>query len=232
VFVLLGGPIQSRPPKAVYNSLSLIERRGGRISTRFALSVRRDGEHSNIEEKAQHYTNATCQHISDGMAGHGEEDYFDDADFDALPDSEFIELENKAIQFTQAQTQARAVVAPSSDYGDEFDEIDFNDDEVVIDESRSTAAVVATIHRSIPGQATQQERFRQQRYGTINSSNSIAQIPNRPRPTPPRFNETVQVRPRAATPLNDSIVAQQGSQPSDVKVESLQEQLEEVCGTI
>lgn len=163
------------------------------------------------------------------MAGHDEEDYFDDDDLDALPDSEFVELENKAIQFTQAQTQAtRAVVAPSSDYGDDFDEVDFDDDAVVVDESRSTPAIVTSIHRGIPGQATQQEQFRQQRYGTVNSSNSITQLANRPRPTPPRFNEKIQVRRPAVVPLNDSIVAQQGSQVSDVNVESLQKQLEEV----
>ncbi|KUJ16318.1 uncharacterized protein LY89DRAFT_669845 [Mollisia scopiformis] len=165
------------------------------------------------------------------MAGHDEDDEYDDDDLDALPDNELVELENNAIQFTQAQTQAaRAKVpAPSSDYGDEFDDLDI-DEEIVIDESRSTPAIVP-FHRHIPGQVTQQQQFRQQRYGTINNSNSISQLTNRSRPTPPQFNETIYNRPSIPIPLNDSVVAQQGSQASatsDIKVENLQKQLEEV----
>lgn len=178
-------------------------------------------------------TNAACQYKSDGMAGREEdEDCFDDADLDGLPDAELLELENDAIQYTQARTQATRgkLAAPSSDYGDDFDDEDF-DEEIVIDESRSTPAIIAPFHRNIPGQATPQEQFRQQRYGSANNVSSLTQLANRSRPTPPKFNETIQTHRPPAVPLNDSVVAEQGSQPSDAsddKVESLQKQLQQV----
>lgn len=185
-----------------------------------------------VVERTDQSANAACQYRPDGMAGYeGDDDEYGDDDLDALPDDTLIELENNAIQFTQAQTQAARAkaVAPSSDYGDEFDENDF-DEEIVIDESRSTP-VIAPSQRNIPGQITPQEQFRQQRYGTINNSNTITQLANRPRPTPPRFDDTTRIRQPVAIPLHDSVVAEQGSQPSassDVKVESLQKQVEEV----
>lgn len=170
--------------------------------------------------------------MPDGMAGYDDDDeeVFDDDDFDALPDDALVELENNAIQFTQAQTQAARgkVVAPSSDYGDDIDDVDFEED-ILIDEARSTPAITA--HLNIPGLATQQEQFRQQRYATTNNSSSTSQLASRTRPTPPRFTESNHSRPPAAIPLNDSVVAEHGSQPSaasDVKVESLRKQLEEV----
>ncbi|CZR64986.1 related to protein UVS-3 (presumed DNA repair and checkpoint control protein) [Phialocephala subalpina] len=167
------------------------------------------------------------------MAGYDDdEEVFDDDDFDALPDDAFVELENNAIQFTQAQTQAAQgkVVAPSSDYGDDLDDVDFDED-IIVDEARSTPAIIAPPPRNNQGHPTQQEQFRQQRYGATSNSNSISQLANRTRPTPPRFNVSNYVRPPAAIPLNDSVVAEQGSQhsaASDVKVESLQKQLEEL----
>ncbi|KAF8858325.1 hypothetical protein BDZ45DRAFT_674110 [Acephala macrosclerotiorum] len=167
------------------------------------------------------------------MAGYDDdEEVFDDDDFDALPDDAFVELENNAIQFTQAQTQAARgkVVAPSSDYGDDLDDVDFDED-VLIDEARSTPAIIAPPPRSIPVHATQQEQFRQQRYENANNSNPVSQLANRTRPTPPRFTESDHVHPPVAIPLNDSVVAEQGSQPSaasDIKVENLQKQLEEL----
>ncbi len=168
----------------------------------------------------------------DGMAGHDYEDFCDDDDLDALPHAALIELENNAIQFTQAQTQAGRckAAAPSSDYGDDFDDEDF-DEEIVIDESRSTPAIIPPLRRNIPAQETQQKQFRQQRYGTANNSNQLPHLADRPRPTPPRFSGPNQSRPPVAAPLNDSVVAQQGSQPSaasEIQVESLQKQLEEV----
>jgi hypothetical protein len=121
------------------------------------------------------------------MAGHhdDEEDYFDDDDLDALPNDTLIELENNAIQFTQAQTQARHKPPPSSDYGDDFEDENL-DDAVVIDESRSTPAIVPTYSRYNAGQTTQSEQFRQQRYGTI----SHPDLPTSVRPNnPPIFNQ-------------------------------------------
>ncbi len=55
------------------------------------------------------------------MAGYEEGgDFFDDDDFDALPANTLAELESKAIQFTQALTQAQLIYHPSSNYGDEL----------------------------------------------------------------------------------------------------------------
>lgn len=155
------------------------------------------------------------------MAGYDDgEDFFDDDDLDALPHDTLLELENDAIQFTQAQTQAaRQKPPPSSDYGDEFDDEDL-DDAVVIDESRSTAAI-PPVQR--PDPVTQHEQFRQDRYGAPSGSN----LANRPR----QLHQPSRVSAQIPTPQHESMVAQQGSHPSaaaGLTVESLQKQVEQV----
>ncbi len=157
------------------------------------------------------------------MAGYdGGDDFFDDDDLDALPHDTLLELENDAIQFTQAQTQAQAQAArqkppPSSDYGDEFDDEDL-DDAVVIDESRRTAAI-PPLQRLDP--VTQHEQFRQERYGAPSGTN----LANRPR----QLHQPSRASAQIPIPQHESMVAQQGSHPSaaaDLTVESLQEQVE------
>src|SRR3954467_9686837 len=101
------------------------------------------------------------------MAGyaHGDNNFSDDEFEDAfgdLPDNALLELENNAIQFTQVNAQVRVKAAPSSDYGDDFDDEDL-DDAVVIDESRSTAIPVH--NRNNSGPVSQRENLGQQRVG-------------------------------------------------------------------
>ncbi|TVY90902.1 hypothetical protein LAWI1_G001355 [Lachnellula willkommii] len=155
-------------------------------------------------------------------------DHFDfsDDELDSLPIDALVELETNAIQFTQAHTQARyskpaaaVTVAPSSDYGDEIGEEDL-DDAVIIDESRSTPAIIQGLQRNAPSQAVQREQSRQQRYGTIaNPQPTLADSQrNRPiPPPPPRFSQTNQLPQRAHIPHHDSMRAEQGSQPSVAK---------------
>jgi hypothetical protein len=162
------------------------------------------------------------------MADHDDgERCFDDDDLDALPNDTLLELENNAIQFTQAQTiyTSRAKATPSSDYGDDFDDEDL-DDAVVIDESRSTPAVLPALRRNVPGPATQQEQFRQQRYGTAINSN----LANRQRYNPPpKFNETNRLPPPASNAQHAPKVEQEDAEQAPVThVSSLQRQIDEV----
>ncbi|KAF4630430.1 hypothetical protein G7Y89_g7708 [Cudoniella acicularis] len=167
------------------------------------------------------------------MNGHNDRDAsFSDHDFDDLPDDTLALLESNAIQFTQAQTQARTakpVAAPSSDYGDEFDDEEF---EIVIDESRSTPVIISGLPRNQPGQATQREQFRQQRYGTVgNSHTSLADRPRNIANPPPRFTQPKPPPARVHTPQNELIVVHQGSQPSFIAEnanENYQKQIQEV----
>ena len=165
---------------------------------------------------------------------------FSDDELDSLPADALVELENNAIQFTQAHTQARyskpattVKAAPSSDYGDEIGEEDL-DDAVIIDESRSTPAIIQGLQRNVPAQAVQREQFRQQRYGTItNPQTTLADRQrNRPiHPPPPRFSQANRPTQRARIPQNDSMVAEQGSQPSvagDNAADELRRQFQEV----
>jgi hypothetical protein len=157
------------------------------------------------------------------MAGHDDgESNYDDDDLDALPNDALIELENNAIQFTQAH---RARAAPSSDYGEDvdFEEEDL-DDAVVIDESRSTPAVVPSLRQNVPGPATQHEQFRQQRYGATNNSN----LANRQRYNPPpKFNEPSRLS--SAPVVQQARQVEQGSeQVFGPDVLGLQRQVEEV----
>jgi hypothetical protein len=157
------------------------------------------------------------------MAGHDDgESNYDDDDLDALPDDALVELENNAIQFTQAH---RAKAAPSSDYGEDVDFEDEDlDDAVVIDESRSTPVIVPSLRQNVPGPATQHEQFRQQRYGAANNSN----LANRQRYNPPpKFNESSRV---PSVPIVQHVrqVEQGGDQAVGSDVLSLQRQVEEV----
>ncbi|TVY24546.1 hypothetical protein LHYA1_G006276 [Lachnellula hyalina] len=148
---------------------------------------------------------------------------FSDDELDSLPVDAFVELETNAIQFTQVHTQTRysktaaaVKAAPSSDYGDEIGEEDL-DDAVIIDESRSTPAIIQGLQRSVPSQAVQREHFRQQRYGTIANPQPHLADRRGSRPTPPpppRFSQTNQLPQRAQIPQHDSMRAEHGSQPS------------------
>jgi len=145
---------------------------------------------------------------------------YDDDDLDDLPTDALLELENNAIQFTQAQ---RAKAAPSSDYGDDFEDEDF-DDAVVIDESRSTPAVVPVLRRNAPGPATQHEQFRQQRYGAANTPSLASRQRYNP---PPRFNEPSRL-PAAPSSQQAHQVVLGGGEQAGPDVLSLQRQVEEV----
>lgn len=171
------------------------------------------------------------------MTGHDEDDFFsDDIDLNELGNDYLNELENNAIQFTQAQ--ARTKVAPSSDYGDGIDDEDL-DDAVVIDESRSTSALNSALQRNLPGQSQREHfhQFRQQHDGLGTISNPRAQLANRQPaiiPPPPRFDQPRQVPNRVAIVQHDSMVAEQGSQPSftnegnQAGLEAMQKQIQEV----
>lgn len=165
------------------------------------------------------------------MTGHDEDDFgSDDLDLDDLGNDYLTELENNAIQFTQAQ--ARTKVVPSSDYGDGIDDEDF-DDAVVIDESRSTPAISTALQRNLPGQPPREHfhQFRQQHDGLGTISNPRAQLPNRQQlaslPPPPQSNHPRQVPVQNAITQHDSMVAQQGSQLNE-GMESMQKQIQEV----
>jgi hypothetical protein len=162
------------------------------------------------------------------MAGFADgENNFSDDDIDDLPANALQELENNAIQFTQAATQPRLKVPPSSDYGDEFDDEDL-DDAVVIDEARSAPAVNPIFNRGPQSQVAQREHFRQHRYGAPSNSN----LDNRSRPNvPPTLNQPNIDRPNLPIQVQqqESMLAQQGSlpEPGD-NVDDLQKQIQDV----
>jgi hypothetical protein len=140
------------------------------------------------------------------MAGHDAgEDFFDDDDLDELPNSALIELENDAIQFTQAQTQARRPPPPSSDYGDEFEDEDL-DDAVVIDESKSTPVIVTSHNnRFNAGSAITREQFRQNRYGT-----NSRPVPSVHPHDPPNYNQLARL---PSHPLPSNRISTQSQRP-------------------
>ncbi|KHJ30621.1 putative dna repair protein rad26 [Erysiphe necator] len=82
------------------------------------------------------------------MVDFQDEDYSDD-DLDKLPQDTYIELENKAIQYTQAQTQAQARLnaTSTSDYGDDLEDDDLKY-AVVIGEPNSTHVIIQSLHKS------------------------------------------------------------------------------------
>ena len=151
------------------------------------------------------------------------ENNFSDDDLDELPANALQELENNAIQFTQAVTQVRLNAPTSSNYGDEFDDEDL-DDAVVIDEARSAPAANPIFHRGPPSEVTQREQFRQQRYGAPNNPH----LGNRSRPTfsqpnRDRSSATIQVQ------QHESMLAQKDSlAKSGDNVDDLQKTIQEV----
>ena len=165
------------------------------------------------------------------MAGFADgENNFSDDELDDLPANALQELENNAIQFTQAATQAWVKVPPSSDYGDEFDDEDL-DDAVVIDEARTAPAVNPISNRGAQSQTARREQFRQQRYGALNNPNT--NLINRSRSNvPPTRDQPNRDWPPVPvhTQQHESMVARQGSLPeSSDKVDDLQRQIQEVC---
>lgn len=160
------------------------------------------------------------------MAGFADgENNFSDDDLDDLPANALQELENNAIQFTQAATQAYVKAPPSSDYGDEFDDDDL-DDAVVIDEARSAPAVNPILSRGPQSQVAQREQFRQQRYGAPTG------VPNLPKPSaPPTLNQPYRGRQEALAQVQQPEIAptRQHTLPEPGhNVDDLQKQIQEV----
>ncbi|TQS35452.1 hypothetical protein Golomagni_04129 [Golovinomyces magnicellulatus] len=77
-----------------------------------------------------------------------EENIYGDDDLDDLPDEKFTELENDAIQYTQARTQARLRADTTSDYGNDLEDDDLKD-AVMSDECSSTQLIVPSFQQNI-----------------------------------------------------------------------------------
>ena len=157
------------------------------------------------------------------MAPHDDEDTFSDwGDLETLPDHALAELESNAIQFTQAQQPAQSV-APSSDYGDDFDDEDL-DDNVVIDESKSTPALNSTFQprRPTPSQ------FNRDRFPQRPAPSAIVYPPVQQRsyPQPPRFSQYQPPQPSLQQPARVNPQTQ-SQEPNDEQAD-LQRQIEEV----
>ena len=155
------------------------------------------------------------------------ENNFSDDDLDDLPANALQELENNAIQFTQAATQSRVKPPPSSNYGDEFDDQDL-DDAVVIDEARSAPAVNPILNRGPQSQVAQRERFRQHRYGAPSGPS----LDNQSKPSAaPTLHQPNRDQPDVPVPVqhHESMLAEQGSMPeSGDSVDDLQRQILDV----
>ncbi|RKF57294.1 putative dna repair protein rad26 [Golovinomyces cichoracearum] len=82
-----------------------------------------------------------------------EENFYDDDDLDDLPHEKFTELENDAIQYTQAQTQARLRVDTISDYGNDLEDDDLKD-AAMSDECSSTQLIVPSFQQNITAVTT------------------------------------------------------------------------------
>ena len=113
------------------------------------------------------------------MAGSDDDDGFSDEDLDALTAHDFYQLQENAVRFTQAATQAAkaAVVVPrspekpidaaSSDYGEIDDDLILNDD--LLDDQKEEsveqpAPVASYVNQNLPGESTQREQWRKNRY--------------------------------------------------------------------
>lgn len=160
------------------------------------------------------------------MAPHDDEDTF--SDWGDLEDDALAELENNAIQFTQAQRPAQEparLVAPSSDYGDDFEDGDL-DDNVVIDESRSTPALNPTFHPQRPSQ----QNYHQDQFLQRSATNAVVNVAvkHHIRPPPHRFNPSQSQRniPHRQEPTSSHRNTQ--PQEQDVALQDLQRQIEEV----
>jgi hypothetical protein len=155
------------------------------------------------------------------MPPYDDDDSFDEFGLDDLPDDALDELEHNAIQFTQAQhndhATARPAAAGSSDYGDNFGDDDL-DDNVVIDESRSTPAINPTFQ---PRHSSQHNKLPQRAASNVPSYHPP--VERRSAPPPPLFRQSQQ----------SAIVPQRGSEPpvygsQGDKLAELQRQLNEV----
>ncbi|KAK0119862.1 hypothetical protein ONS95_011292 [Cadophora gregata] len=161
------------------------------------------------------------------MAGFDDGDsFFGDDDLDTLPQDALEELENNAIQFTQAQTQALPQPPPSSDYGDDFDDEDL-DNAVVVDQSRAIPLVPSYPNRSVSGQPPPRDQNRPQPHPTPSPI-----LPNRKRTNPPpKFSQPNRYPPQLVVPEDDSLRVEHGSatssQPSS-EVQRLQSIIEEL----
>ena len=111
------------------------------------------------------------------MAGSDEDDGFSDEDLDALTAHDFYQLQENAIRSTQAATQAAKAVAAapkpfeelkdesSSCYGEIDDGLILIDDDDQNEESVEQPAPVASYgNQNLPGESTQREQWRQNRY--------------------------------------------------------------------
>jgi hypothetical protein len=184
------------------------------------------------------------------MANYADVDHdFSDDDFNDLPTDALAELENNAIQFTQSvipqpqayvqaqvQAQPKPGAVPSSDYGDDFDDDDL-DDAVVIDESRSTPAALASHIQNGTGPAVRKDAY-QPKFGNglplgndsflgNNSSLKILQRANVP------FFHRHSGAPSGSIPSTniDAMPVRPGSQqvPLVNGAADLMRELEEVC---
>ena len=113
------------------------------------------------------------------MAGSDDDDGFSDEDLDALTAHDFYQLQENAIRPTQAATQAaRAATAvpasfdkptdeASSDYGEIDDDLMLGDD-LLDDQNEESivqpAPVASYVNPTLPGESTQREQWRQNRY--------------------------------------------------------------------
>lgn len=162
------------------------------------------------------------------MAGHGDGgELFSDDDLDDLPNDALAELESNAIRSTQAFNQAAIKVPPSSDYGDDFEDEDL-DDAVVIDESKSAAAVVRPLYRSNPGQNLLRESLHAERQDPRHQPGT--NLVNRQRSSNQSLTASINSSSTRSTSQNvDSLAVDQGSQPAKGDpVETLQKQMREV----
>lgn len=157
------------------------------------------------------------------MASYDEDTFSDWGELENLPVDTLAELENNAIQFTQAQQPARPV-APSSDYGDDFDDEDL-DDNVVIDESRSTPAINPTFQPRRSSQQFNQNNFPQRPASSAISYSAVEQR-SRP-PPPPRFSQSQQRRANVQEEAAEASYNTQLQEP-DAGLEILRRQIQEV----
>ncbi|ROV99535.1 hypothetical protein VMCG_06359 [Cytospora schulzeri] len=143
-------------------------------------------------------------------------DEFDDDDFDELNDTTLQELENNAIQFTQAHKLGPTQATNEDDYGLEDDDLD---DAVVID-GAAQLPVRPSVERQLPSQISsiaqdirplptrniQQPRWQQPAIGQARhppSSSSILNVP--PRPTiPQRVGHPTSIQNRYAPRATNS----------------------------
>ena len=169
------------------------------------------------------------------------ENNFSDDDLDDLPLNALTELENNAIQSTQAACtstqpiaqpsgQTNRANAPSSDYGDDFDDEDL-DDAVVVDESRSTPAIIPSLAQHISRPPRSQYAPRTQHGSTQPQSHDS--LNNRARPSVPLFQPPTRTNNPPQSQRGVSPNLSQGSQlfPALDNPAELLRQFEEVIAS-